>query len=141
MKRIEVFDGNVLSETPIIYPTQNPRCAFIGVDRNGNDTYVPIDANLLSRHMVLLGGIGTGKTNTFNQIIAQLRASMTQEDVMIIFDTKGDFYNAFYRPGDIVISNDDNATGPADKDYWNIFNDSARWLAKILRPFSLTTVF
>lgn len=123
MKKIEVFDGNGLSEDPILYPTENPRCAFIGVNKNGKDVYVPIDANLLSRHMVLLGGIGTGKTNTFNQIIAQLRGSMTQDDVMIIFDTKGDFYNSFYRPGDVVISNDDHATGPNGKDYWNIFNE------------------
>ena len=126
MKKIEVFDGNALSESPIIYPTENPRCAFVGIDQTGRDIYVPIDANLLSRHMVLLGGIGTGKTNTFNQIISQLRQSMTQDDVMIIFDTKGDFYNTFYRPGDIVISNDDSATGPNGKDYWNIFNEIER---------------
>ncbi len=123
MKKIEVFDGNELSEHPILYPTTNPRCAFIGTDSVGRDLYVPIDANLLSRHMVLLGGIGTGKTNTFNQIIGQLRNSMTQDDIMIIFDTKGDFYHTFYRPGDIVISNDDTATGPNGKDYWNIFNE------------------
>lgn len=123
MKKIEVFDGNELHQTPIIYPTKDPRCAFIGTDANGKDVYVPIDANLLSRHMVLLGGIGTGKTNAFNQIIGQLRESMTNEDIMIIFDTKGDFYHEFYRPGDIVISNDDTATGPDGSDYWNIFNE------------------
>ena len=126
MKKIEVFDGNELLENPIIYPTENPRCAFIGLDKAGKDIYVPIDANLLSRHMVLLGGIGTGKTNTFNQIMTQLRESMTQDDVMIIFDTKGDFYNTFYRPGDIVISNDNTATGSTGKDYWNIFNEIER---------------
>ena len=123
MKRIEVFDGNELQQSPILYPTQNPRCAFIGTSPEGKDLYVPIDANLLSRHMVLLGGIGTGKTNAFNQIIGQLREAMTQEDIMIIFDTKGDFYHEFYRPGDIVISNDDTATGPSGTDYWNIFNE------------------
>ncbi len=126
MKKIEVFDGNQLSEFPILYPTQNPRCAFMGVDKTGRDIYVPIDANLLSRHMVLLGGIGTGKTNTFNQLIGQLRHTMTQDDIMIIFDTKGDFYNTFYRPGDIVISNDQSATGPNGQDYWNIFNEIER---------------
>ncbi len=123
MKKIEVFDGNVLQDTPIIYPTKSPNCAFIGIDKQGKDIYVPIDANLLSRHMVLLGGIGTGKTNTFNQIITQLREAMTTDDIMIIFDTKGDFYNTFYKPGDIVISNDDFATGETGKDYWNIFNE------------------
>jgi len=126
LKHIEIFDGNELSVNPILYPTENPQCAFIGVDRNGRDIYVPLDMNLLSRHVMLLGGIGTGKTNTFNQIISQLHECMTNEDVMIIFDTKGDFYNTFYRPGDVVISNDNTATGPNGKDYWNIFNEIER---------------
>lgn len=42
---------------------------------------------------------------------------------MIIFDTKGDFYNEFYKKGDIVISNDSTATGEDSLDYWNIFNE------------------
>jgi len=48
---------------------------------------------------------------------------MTPNDIMIIFDTKGDFYRAFYKPGDVVISNDHTATGPSSVDYWNIFNE------------------
>lgn len=123
MKKIEVFDGNELQSNPILFPTTDPRCAFIGKDSNNNDTYVPIDENLLSRHIMLLGGIGTGKTNAFNQIIRQLRESMSTDDIMIIFDTKGDFYKEFYRKGDIVISNDETATGSDGQDYWNIFNE------------------
>jgi len=123
MKKIEVFDGNELQLEPVLFPTTDPRCAFIGTDKNNNDIYVPIDENLLSRHIMLLGGIGTGKTNAFNQIISQLRESMTTDDIMIIFDTKGDFYKRFYREGDIVISNDETATGADGKDYWNIFNE------------------
>ena len=72
---------------------------------------------------MFLGGIGTGKTNAFFQIVRQLRAGITRDDVMIIFDTKGDFYREFYRPGDIVISNDETATGQDGTDYWNIFNE------------------
>ena len=91
MKQIEVFDGNKLRTDPVPYPTRNARCAFIGTNAVGGDTYVPLDADLLSRHIMFLGGIGTGKTNAFFQIMRQLRGSMTGEDVMIIFDTKGDF--------------------------------------------------
>lgn len=64
-----------------------------------------------------------GKTNGLFQLLAQLRRSMTQNDVMLIFDTKGDYYKEFYRPGDIVISNDDKATGPSGPDYWNVFRE------------------
>ena len=48
---------------------------------------------------------------------------MTDEDIMVVFDTKGDFYKEFYRPGDIVISNDETATGGDCLNYWNIFNE------------------
>lgn len=123
MKQINVFDGNQLLDDPVPYPVKNARCAFMGTNRVGGDIYVPLDAELLSRHLMFLGGIGTGKTNAFFQVIRQLRSSMTTDDVMIVFDTKGDFYKEFYRPGDVVISNDETATGPDGVDYWNIFNE------------------
>lgn len=123
MKKIEVFDGNELLEQPVSIPVPNPRCAFLGLDAQNRDIYVPLNEDLLSKHLLLLGGIGTGKTNAFFQIVRQLRQTMTKEDVMIVFDTKGDFYRAFYRPGDIVISNDSTATGPSGENYWNIFRE------------------
>lgn len=123
MKQIDVFDGNQLMPDPAAYPVRNACCAFMGTNRVGGDIYVPFDADLLSRHLMFLGGIGTGKTNAFFQIVRQLLAGITRDDVMIIFDTKGDFYREFYRPGDIVISNDETATGQDGTDYWNIFNE------------------
>lgn len=123
MKQIEIFDGNSLLWMPPGYPTNNPCCAFTGVSPQGQDVFLPLDEAILSRHMMFLGGIGTGKTNAFSQIINQLRQTVTQEDVMIIFDTKGDFYHEFYQPGDVVISNDETAAGEEGADYWNIFQE------------------
>lgn len=123
MKKIEVFDGDELQQLPLQPPITNSICTLQGMTMQGQDRNLFIDANLMSRHMMLLGGIGTGKTNVFFQIISQLRQSMTREDVMVIFDTKGDFYKEFYRLGDIVISNDDTAIGISDADYWNIFRE------------------
>ena len=123
MKKIEVFDGNELRDLPVEYPVRTPRCILYGQDRRGGQVTVPMDDELLSRHIMLLGGIGTGKTNAFYQVVSQLRRGITDQDVMIVFDTKGDFYNAFYRPGDVVISNDASACGPEGPDYWNLFNE------------------
>lgn len=123
MKQIEVFDGNQLYGEPIPYRVQAAKCAFMGTHPTKGDIFVPLDEELLSRHLMFLGGIGTGKTNAFFQIMRQLRASMNQSDIMIVFDTKGDFYREFYQPGDIVISNDDTATGASGADYWNIFHE------------------
>jgi len=123
VKNIQVFEGNELKQSPPNLPMSEARCQLQGTDSSGRNIFIPLDDNLFSQHMMFLGSIGTGKTNGIFQIISQLRSSMTSNDVMIIFDTKGDFYNAFYRKGDIVISNDDKATGEISKDYWNIFNE------------------
>lgn len=121
----EVLFGNKLSNSaPALSGT--PVLSFDGTDGTGQRCTIPISEQMLSKHIMLLGGIGTGKTNTFFQILGQLQNGLTDNDVMVIFDTKGDFYKEFYRPGDVVISNDNSACGPDGKpDYWNIFNEVA----------------
>ena len=92
------------------YKDPNARFCLPGILQNGAGSLIPFGDDLMSRHILLLGGIGSGKTNTFNHIIRNVRGNMTSSDVAIIFDTKGDYYRNFYRPGDIVISNDERAT-------------------------------
>ena len=123
IKQTTVFDGNELKPTVPNLDGSQARCFLHGKDSQGRAQQVPLSDDLLSKHMLFLGGIGMGKTNGIFQIIAQLRERMTPNDVMLIFDTKGDFHKAFYRPGDIVISNDEKATGSAGTDYWNIFQE------------------
>lgn len=123
MKQTTVFDGNELQLKAPMLDTQGARCFLRGKGPDGNIVKVPLSEDLLSKHMLFLGGIGMGKTNGIYQIIAQLRERMTENDVMLIFDTKGDFHKEFFRPGDVVISNDEKATGIAGADYWNIFKE------------------
>ncbi len=125
MKATEILDGNRLLTTPFSsdIPDERIRCAFIGKGFDGNNAIVPFDDDLLSRHILFLGGIGTGKTNSYFQLINQLRHQLNENDVMIIFDSKGDFHERFYSPGDVVISNDDRSCGINGADYWNIFNE------------------
>ena len=99
------------------------RIEFIGKNVLGQPDKFSLSEKLLSQHLLLLGGIGSGKTNTFNQILQLLIPQMTNRDIMVIFDTKGDFYKEFYRPGDIVISNDSTACGAKGVDYWNLINE------------------
>lgn len=120
-----LFGDELLLEPPAVLQ-EGAVCSFCGTSRSGNAVQVPLTADLLSKHMLFLGGIGTGKTNAFCQVVSQLTDTLTEDDVMIIFDTKGDFYQEFYRPGDVVISNDFTATGQSMIDYWNIFNELER---------------
>lgn len=121
-----VLFGNELKQAAPNIIDNNPVMYFKGVDNQGIHRNIPISNSVLSRHFMLLGGIGTGKTNAFFQMLSQIKNNLTNDDVMIIFDTKGDFYKEFYSPGDVVISNDETAVGPNGKpDYWNIFNEVA----------------
>lgn len=119
MKIVEVFDGIKLEDAPVQLQVPSPIMAFYGV----NNQYIPVNEDLLSRHIMILGGIGTGKTNTFYQIIGQLNKIKNQDDLFIIFDTKGEYLQDFYEEGDIVISNDENARGEDGPDFWNIFKE------------------
>lgn len=83
-----------------------------------------MDESILSKHLLLMGGIGSGKTNTFNFIIDQIIARMTDNDVMIIFDTKGDFAQKFYQPGDprhVMIGN--GREYRHNTLHWNLFGE------------------
>lgn len=96
---------------------------FAGTNGNGASDNFVLSEKLLSQHLLLVGGIGSGKTNTFNHILNCISPQLTPNDVMIIFDTKGDFYKEFYKHGDIVISNDKTSCGSHGVDYWNIINE------------------
>lgn len=106
--------------------SKNPKpinICFNGTNGTGTQDNFVLNEKLLSQHLLLVGGIGSGKTNTLNHIINSISSQLGVQDVMIIFDTKGDFYKEFYRPGDIVISNDNTARGALGVDYWNIINE------------------
>lgn len=104
-------------------PGPDAKFAIPGTIPSGNAGVWPIDEGLLSRHMLMLGAIGAGKSNATYHLIQRLRSSMTTNDVMFIFDTKGDYYNQFYHKGDIVISNDERATDGVRANYWNLFRE------------------
>lgn len=121
-----VLFGNELKADCPISLLEAAVCRLKGRSYSGKETDVPLSNELLSKHLLFLGGIGTGKTNALYQIVSQLSPRLSQKDVMIIFDTKGDFYREFYCPGDVVISNDRTSAGKNGLDYWNIFNEIDR---------------
>ena len=88
---------------------------------NNQHTYINIDDDILSKHTLLIGGTGSGKTNTFYYFIEQLKKKMTANDVMIVFDTKGDFESKFYSQGDIILGNSSKYKNITEK--WNIYKE------------------
>lgn len=80
-----------------------------------------LNGDILSKHLLVLGSSGYGKTNVFLWTIAALRNGMTTEDILIIFDTKGEFLREFYQPGDYLISN--SLSLREQSMVWNIYGE------------------
>ena len=113
--------GEILTENdkPPVYMGGKERViSFTSEDHKRMD----MTETQMSKHTLLIGGIGSGKTNCFNFIVRDLSTHMTREDVMIIFDTKGDFYGEFYdEVFDCVIANSWEFAPVTS--YWNIFRE------------------
>ena len=100
VKRTPVY-GTVLEKNPL--PTTRTPFLTIPGQFRGQSAPLTLDKETLSKHTMLIGGTGCGKSNVFYHMINGIRRQMTPEDVMIVFDTKGDYYRLFARPGDVVI--------------------------------------
>ena len=98
----------------------NPFVSIPGKYKAQN-TSLKLDESILSKHMMLIGGTGCGKSNVFYHIISQIKNKMSSKDVMIVFDTKGDYYNLFGKKDDLLIGNSSIYSSQSCK--WNIFKE------------------
>ncbi len=113
-----IFGTSVMNNAPPQIPW--PVIAFPGRTLAGRSGF-QINEDIMGRHILLLGGSGCGKTNAFCYTVEALRESMGEEDIAIIFDTKGEFFDGFSREGDYVIGN--SARFRPISCTWNIFDE------------------
>ncbi len=118
-----IFWGEMLSKEVTVPVCQGtPALSFISADPFVGNKILDFTKTMLSKHLLLIGGIGSGKTNTVNHILSFLENDLTLDDVMVIFDTKGDFYQLFYDEAmDCVIGNSEMFMDVTK--YWNIFRE------------------
>jgi type IV secretory pathway TraG/TraD family ATPase VirD4 len=81
--------------------------------------FIPLTDEILSQHVLLVGGIGQGKTNVICHLLAALREHMTTSDIAVVFDPKGDYHKRFFRQGDVVV-NDPDPSRDRDLLPWNL---------------------
>lgn len=90
-----------------------------------SDLWMGISKDALARHLLLLGGSGSGKTNILSQVVEQLLVSgaSRSNDAVLIFDTKGDYIShpGFLHDKDIIIGNGKQYR--ASSAVWNIFGE------------------
>lgn len=115
-----VLQGSTVEKNGLPPRASNPAVTLKGTF-HGSRAAFDLTEDVLSKHMMLIGGTGCGKSTLFYHLIHQIRAKMTEQDVMIIFDTKGDYYNRFAKPGDVVIGNSPQYY--KDSARWNVFKE------------------
>ena len=113
-----VFGSSIIDNKYI--EKENPVITFPGNTIYGKRNF-SINENILSKHILLLGGSGCGKTNAFFFFLDNLRRNMNEDDVMIVFDTKGEFYDGYFKSGDYVIGNSNKFRTISNT--WNIFDE------------------
>jgi type IV secretory pathway TraG/TraD family ATPase VirD4 len=104
-------------------PPNNAPSAMIRLKgrHNGQPATFGLGQDELSKHMLLMGSTGCGKTTLFYHFVDQIRKAMKSDDVMIIFDSKGDFVSKFYHQGDLVMGNSKQYASKSEK--WNIYKE------------------
>ena len=112
--------GNSVSKTSLPPKKSN---AFVTLNGkfNGTTASFDLDEDTLSKHTMLIGGTGCGKTTLFFHFVDQIRRKMTSDDVMIIFDSKGDFYHRFGTDKDLVLGNSKGFINKSVR--WNIYKE------------------
>ena len=115
-----ILQGTAVSKNVLPLMPKNPLLLLCG-KFNGQQTSFGLDEDVISKHMMLVGGTGCGKSTLFYHIIKQLKKKMTENDVMIIFDSKGDFQSKFFASKDIVIGNSPQYVRQSQR--WNIFKE------------------
>lgn len=113
-----IFGSSVLSNP--VPAVDNPIISFPGKAIDGRLGF-QINEDIMARHILLLGGSGCGKTNAFCYTVEELRRQMTKDDIAIIFDTKGEFFDWFSQEDDYVIGN--SARFRPLSYSWNIFDE------------------
>jgi type IV secretory pathway TraG/TraD family ATPase VirD4 len=115
-----VIQGTAVSKNGLPITAGTPSLLLKG-EFNGKPASFGLGEDVISKHMMLVGGTGCGKSTLFYHIIEQLKKKMTADDVMIIFDSKGDFYSKFFSKKDCVIGNSPQYIQQSER--WNIFKE------------------
>ena len=104
---------------------------------------------ILSKHCLMLGSIGSGKSNLMFHVVDKIRSHMSNEDCIVFFDSKGDYLEKFCSPQDIIVGNSEwvetrfsGMIQPSRIQFWNVFSDlnSSSSLLELIREVS-TSLF
>ena len=115
----QILLGSKLSENKIPIFSEPKFLKILG-ENNGIFSTLGLSQNLISKHILCLGATGAGKTNLLLHLVSQIKENLTENDILMIFDSKYDFRH-LQNSNDYVISNKNNTS--TNSEYPNLFMD------------------
>lgn len=92
--------GQGIRQNPVPVETAAARNnPFIIFEDPDSQKRIGFNKNILSTGMLVMGAPGTGKTNLLSMVTAQLLRTLEPNGIVVIFDSKGDYYREFWRHG------------------------------------------
>ena len=117
----EVIYGSLLENNTPPEDSVNAPLHIAGLFQGKHQKFA-ITEDMLSKHILLVGGTGCGKTTLMYHMVSQLKQKLSKDDVMLIFDSKGDFYEKFPpKQNDVVIGNSPQYRKQSE--CWNIYEE------------------
>ncbi|MCR5835605.1 MAG: type IV secretion system DNA-binding domain-containing protein [Lachnospiraceae bacterium] len=93
---VRTLFGQSIHDNPVpIWTANKENNPFVAFQDPITGNTIGLNKDILSYGYLALGAPGTGKTNLFNMILSRLLATQKENDVIIIFDTKGDYLEEF----------------------------------------------
>ena len=95
-KYVQLLYGNRISENPVpVWTADDNFKPFVKFDDPKAGKTIGLSKNILSYGLLALAAPGGGKTNLLHMITAKLLSTQDENDKLIVFDTKGDYYHEF----------------------------------------------
>lgn len=88
--------GQSIGDTSVpVWTADKSRNSFVAFQDPKTQKIFGINKDILAYGLLVIGAPGTGKTNFLNMTLDRMIATMQPTDVIIIFDTKGDYLDTF----------------------------------------------
>lgn len=88
--------GQSIEDTPVpVWTADRSRNPFVAFQNPKTQKLFGINKDMLAYGLIAIGAPGTGKTNFLNMTLDRMLVTMQPTDIIIIFDTKGDYLETF----------------------------------------------
>lgn len=117
--RVQEVEGTFVHHNPL--PTCSGKsCAMFPVMCCGQRGRLELAEGALDKGILLMGRPGMGKSTLISELLRQLDRQMTEHDVLLVLDPKGEFYDVIGKVDDVRLG---SGTNRAPNVRWSMFKD------------------